>query len=204
MPAVVASRSADVMERTPPGVVPRARWRGYDVRMSADSNYRRAVYVGSFDPLTLGHQDIIRRAALIFDQVTVGIGINPDKRPLFTPEERVELARAVLRPLPNVEVRSFMGLAVEFLHDCRARVMIRGVRTLSDIDTEFTMALANRALAPEIETVFLTASEKYTHISSSLIKQVAQFAGQSAAVRLREFVPEAVVAPLLKKFPSSS
>lgn len=169
--------------------------------MSAAANSsRHAVYVGSFDPLTLGHQDIITRAARLFDKVTVGIGINPDKHPLFTPEERLELATEVLRPLSNVRVRCFTGLAVEFLQECRARVMIRGVRTLSDIDTEFTMALANRALEPEIETVFLTASERYTHISSSLIKQVAQFARNGAAGRLKEFVPEAVVEPLLAKF----
>ncbi len=161
---------------------------------------RHGVYVGSFDPLTLGHQDIICRAARIFDKVTVGIGINPDKRPLFTPDERLSLAREVLEPLTNVEVCCFTGLAVEFLQECGARVMIRGVRTLSDIDTEFTMALANRALEPDIETIFLTASERYTHISSSLIKQVAQFARLGAAARLAEFVPQAVVEPLLTKF----
>lgn len=170
---------------------------------SRNLNSRHAVYVGSFDPLTLGHQDIIRRAALIFERVTVGIGINPDKRPLFSPEERLQLASEILRPLSNVEVRCFTGLAVEFLQDCGARVMIRGVRTLSDIDTEFTMALANRALAPEIETIFLTASERYTHISSTLIKQVAQFARDAAATRLAEFVPQEVVAPLLAKFSQS-
>ncbi len=161
---------------------------------------RHAVYVGSFDPLTLGHEDIVRRAARIFERVTVGIGINPDKHPLFTPEERLQLARTVLQPLGNVEIRCFTGLAIEFLQDCGARIMIRGVRTLSDIDTEFTMALANRALAPDIETIFLTSSERYTHISSSLIKQVAQFARDAAATRLQEFVPAAVVGPLLAKF----
>lgn len=170
----------------------------------AELSSRHAVYVGSFDPLTLGHRDLIQRSAKLFDQVTVGIGNNPDKRSLFTPEERLHMATAVLQPWSNVEVRTFQGLAVEFLRDCGARVMIRGVRTLSDIDTEFTMALANRALDPEIETIFLTASEKYTHISSSLIKQVAQLGRTSAAVRLREFVPPEVVGPLLAKFPPSA
>lgn len=169
--------------------------------MSARSlNSRHAVYVGSFDPLTLGHQDIIQRAARIFDRLTVGIGINPDKRPLFSPEERLAIAQTVLRPIENVDVRCFSGLAVEFLHDCGARVMVRGVRTLSDIDTEFTMALANRALQPDSETIFLTASERYTHISSSLIKHVAQLAGEAAAVRLQEFVPPDVIEPLRAKF----
>jgi len=167
---------------------------------AAELSSHHAVYVGSFDPLTLGHRDIIERAAKLFDEVTVGIGINPGKQPLFTPEERLQLATRVLKPWSNVTVRLFHGLAVEFLRDCGARVMIRGVRTLSDIDTEFTMALANRALDPEIETIFLTASEKYTHISSTLIKQVAELGRGSAAVRLREFVPPEVVKPLLAKF----
>ncbi|MBI1345484.1 pantetheine-phosphate adenylyltransferase [bacterium] len=168
----------------------------------AELSSHHAVYVGSFDPLTLGHRDLIERSAKLFDQVTVGIGINPEKRPLFTPEERLQLATVVLKPWANVTVRTFQGLAVEFLRDCGARVMIRGVRTLSDIDTEFTMALANRALDPEIETIFLTASEKYTHISSTLIKQVAQLGRSTAAERLKEFVPPEVVKPLLAKFAS--
>lgn len=164
---------------------------------------RHAVYVGSFDPLTLGHVDIIRRGAAVFDQVTVGIGINPDKRPLFTPDERLAMTRAVLQTLPNVAVRTFSGLAVEFLRDCGARVMLRGVRSLSDIEAEFTMALANRALDAEIETVFLMASERYSHISSSLIKQIAALGRRSAADRLRDFIPLEVVAPLLEKYPAT-
>uniref|UniRef100_A0A7C2K006 Phosphopantetheine adenylyltransferase n=1 Tax=Schlesneria paludicola TaxID=360056 RepID=A0A7C2K006_9PLAN len=168
--------------------------------MSQPLNSRKAVYVGSFDPITLGHQDIIRRSARIFERVTVGIGINPEKRPLFDPNERLQMARRVLAPLTNVEVRIFHGLAVDFLRQCDARVMIRGVRTLSDIEAEFTMALANRALDPEIETIFLTASERFTHISSSLIKQVAQLGGENAAARLKEFVPPEIVGPLQAKF----
>jgi pantetheine-phosphate adenylyltransferase len=168
--------------------------------MSAPLDSRHAVYVGSFDPITLGHQDIIRRTAVVFERVTVGIGINPEKKPLFTPDERLQMARQVLTPLTNVTVRIFHGLAVDFLRECQARVMIRGVRTLSDIEAEFTMALANRALDPEIETIFLTASERYTHISSSLIKQVAQLGRDTAAARLKEFVPAEVVGPLSAKF----
>lgn len=161
---------------------------------------RHAVYTGSFDPLTLGHQDIIARGAAVFEKLTVGIGINPEKRPLFAPEERMAMARSVLAPLPNVEVCCFSGLAVEFLRERGARVMLRGLRTLSDIETEFTMALANRALDAEIETVFLMASERFSHISSTLIKQVAQLGKHSAAERLSGFVPPQVVAPLLAKF----
>lgn len=160
-------------------------------------NSRHAVYAGSFDPLTLGHLDIIQRGAKLFDQLTVGIGINPDKRALFTPEERLAMAQSVLHSMENVEVRAFHGLAVEFLRERGARVMLRGLRTLTDIEAEFTMVLANRALDPEIETVFLTASEKFSHISSSLIKQVAKLGGPSAAKRLTEFVPPEIIEPLL-------
>jgi len=162
---------------------------------------RHAVYVGSFDPLTLGHEDIIRRGASLFDKLTVGIGINPDKKPLFAPQERLELCREVLLPLENVEVKAFEGLAVDFVKSCGAQVMLRGVRTLTDIESEFTMSLANRTLSPEIETVFLMSSDQYTHISSSLIKQIAQMAKENSAEKLKEFVPQAIIPRLIEKFP---
>ncbi|MDB5343818.1 MAG: Phosphopantetheine adenylyltransferase [Schlesneria sp.] len=168
---------------------------------SLSSNH--AVYVGSFDPPTLGHLDIIRRAAAIFDQLTVGIGINPDKRPLFSPDERRALMTEVVKPFANVQVEYFHSLTVDFIRQRGARILVRGVRTLSDIEAEFTMTLANRALDPEIDTIFLMASEKYTHISSSLIKQIAQLAQNSAASKLGEFVPPEVVAPLLAKYKQS-
>jgi pantetheine-phosphate adenylyltransferase len=165
-------------------------------------NPRHAVYVGSFDPVSLGHQDIISRGARMFERLIVGVGINPDKRPLFTLQERVDLLKAVLKPFPNVEVTSYEGLAVDFLRRCQAAVMLRGLRTLSDIEQEFTMTLANRALAQDIETVFLMASEKYSHISSSLIKQVAMFGTSSDQVRdpLESFVPHKVIAAVRAKF----
>ena len=159
------------------------------------------MYVGSFDPLTLGHLDLIRRGAAIFERLTVGIGINPDKRPLFEPEERLKLAQEVLAPFANVDVAVFHGLAVEFIRHCGAGVMLRGVRTLTDIETEFTMTLANRALDPEIDTVFLMASEKYTHVSSTLIKQIAQMSQTLALQKLQEFVPKEIVGPLVAKYP---
>jgi pantetheine-phosphate adenylyltransferase len=162
---------------------------------------RHAVYVGSFDPLTLGHEDIIRRGARLFDKLTVGIGINPDKKPLFSPEERVALCREVLSDLPNVNVDCFEGLAVDFVKACGAQIMLRGVRTLTDIESEFTMSLANRTLAPEIETVFLMSSDQYTHISSTLIKQIAQMGRESSAKQLEDFVPAAIIPRLLEKFP---
>ncbi len=110
---------------------------------------RHAVYVGSFDPMSLGHEDIVRRGAAMFERVTVGIGINPEKRPLFSCEERLELVGKVLAPYKNVNVESFDGLAVEFVRRCKATLMLRGLRTLTDIEKEFTTCLANRVLAPE-------------------------------------------------------
>jgi len=168
--------------------------------MTEPLDTRFAVYVGSFDPLTLGHLDIIRRGAKVFERLVVGIGINPEKQALFPPVERLALAEKVLAPLSNVEVRCFEGLAVSFVRSCRAAVMLRGVRTLTDIETEFSMALANRMLSPEIETVFLMASETYSHISSTLIKQIASMGRDEAAENLKDFLPDAVIAPLLSKF----
>ncbi|WP_339742446.1 pantetheine-phosphate adenylyltransferase [uncultured Rubinisphaera sp.] len=163
-------------------------------------NPQHAVYVGSFDPMTLGHVDVVRRGARIFEQLTVGIGINPDKNPLFTSEERLELIQDILSDLDNVRVACFSGLAVDFVKQQQAAVMLRGMRTLSDIETEFTMTLANHALEPEIETVFLMASDRYSHISSSLIKQIAQMGRETAADKLEQFIPEQIIKPLLKKF----
>lgn len=167
-------------------------------------NARHAVYAGSFDPLTLGHRDIIRRGASLYDRLTVAVGVNPEKRPLFSPEERVELIRHVAAPFHNVDVATFEGLTVRFVRDHGAAVMLRGVRTLTDIESEFTMSLANRVLAPEIETVFLTASEKYTHISSTLIKQVALMGRDEAAALLADFVPPEVIEPLTAKYRRNS
>jgi pantetheine-phosphate adenylyltransferase len=134
----------------------------------------------------------------------VGIGINPEKRPLFSPEERMVLARQVLAPLKNVEVTLFQGLAVDFVRSCGAAVILRGVRTLTDIEAEFSMTLANRVLAPEIETVFLMAGENYTHVSSTLIKQIACMSQSAAAEKLKEFLPDPVIGPLLEKCKTAS
>ncbi len=163
-------------------------------------NPRHAVYTGSFDPVSLGHFDIITRGARIFERLTVGIGINPEKAPLFTPQERVDLLKQVVDGLPNVEVACFEGLAVDFVRRCGAAVMLRGLRTLTDIEAEFTMTLGNRALAADIETVFLMASEKYSHISSSLVKQVAMLGENSTSEPLAAFVPHEVIAPVRARF----
>ena len=172
--------------------------------MTTELNSRHAVYVGSFDPLTLGHVDIITRGARIFDKLTVGIGINPGKAPLFSPEERLQLTQLVLAEIPNVEVVCFRGLAVNFVKEMGAAVMLRGVRTLTDIDSEFTMSLANRVLEPAIDTLFLMSGEKFTHISSSLIKQIAQLGEAESASQLRDFVPPEVVEPLMRKYANDS
>jgi pantetheine-phosphate adenylyltransferase len=161
---------------------------------------KHAVYVGSFDPMSLGHEDIVRRGAAMYERVTVGIGINPEKRPLFTCEERLELVGKVLASYKNVSIESFDGLAVDFVRRCQAALMIRGLRTLTDIETEFTTCLANRVLAPDIETVFLMAGEKYAHISSTLIKQIAQMGHHDIAEKLRAFVPQPFIQPLIDKF----
>tara|TARA_Y100001933_G_C18862953_1_gene506690 strand:- start:61 stop:564 length:504 start_codon:yes stop_codon:yes gene_type:complete len=155
-----------------------------------------AVYTGSFDPITLGHIDVIKRASRIFNHIVVGVGINPDKQPLFDQEERVKLVETAVAYLDNVTVRRFNGLSVTFVREQKAQVVLRGVRSLTDIEAEFTMTLANRMLDPEIETVFLMADAQYSHISSSLLKQITPLANDIA---LGKFVPPAVVNALREK-----
>jgi pantetheine-phosphate adenylyltransferase len=155
--------------------------------------HRTAVYTGSFDPITLGHLDVIGRASRIFPEVIVGVGINPEKQPIFTPEERVALVQASVAALDNVRVERFSGLSVAFVREQGARVLLRGVRSLTDIDAEFTMTLANRKLDADVETVFLMADAQYSHISSSLLKQITPLADDEA---LLKFVPPPVVTPL--------
>ena len=167
--------------------------------MSVDSGPSHAVYAGSFDPLTLGHLDIISRGARLFDRLTIGIGVNPDKRPLFSTDVRIQLCRAAVSDLPNVEVKAFEGLAVEFVRSCDSWVLLRGVRSLTDIDAEFTMTLANRVLDDRIESVFLMSAERYNHISSSLIKQIARMAQGNVRDRLKDFLPECIIDPLLER-----
>lgn len=158
-----------------------------------------AVYVGSFDPLTLGHLDIVRRASRIFQKVTVGIGINPDKATLFTPEERLQLCEQSMADLQNVSVQTFDGLTVDFVRRCGSRVLLRGLRSLMDTDAELTMSLTNRVLDGEIESVFLMSAERYAHISSSLIKQIVRMARGDVRSRLQEFVPLQIIVPLIQR-----
>jgi pantetheine-phosphate adenylyltransferase len=155
---------------------------------------RTAVYTGSFDPITLGHLHIIQRAAPLFDELVSGVGSNADKRSLFDPNQRVELVRSVTGGLAQVRVEVFDGLAVDFVRSLGAKVMVRGIRPLTDIAGEFTMMMANHQLAPDIETVFLMAAERYAHVSSSLLKQIAALSDDDE--QLAKFVPQEIIQPL--------
>lgn len=159
---------------------------------------KTAVYTGSFDPITLGHLNVIERSSKLVGKLIVGIGVNSDKRGMFLPAERLELVQRVTQKLPNVEVQTFEGLAVKFVEACGARVMIRGVRPLTDIAAEFTMMMANRQLNDELETVFLMADGRYSHVSSSLIKQITPLADDE---QLARFVPRAIIPDLRRKLP---
>jgi pantetheine-phosphate adenylyltransferase len=162
---------------------------------------RIAVYTGSFDPITLGHLNVIQRGSLLVDRLVVGIGDNQDKRPLFVPEERMELIKRVTKDLQNIEVKIFSGLAVNFVKDCGASVMIRGVRPLTDIAAEFTMSMANRRLDPALETIFLMADGDYAHVSSSLIKQITPLADD---YQLAQFLPAEIIPDLRAKLAARS
>ncbi|HQR06880.1 MAG TPA: pantetheine-phosphate adenylyltransferase [Gemmatales bacterium] len=149
---------------------------------------RTAVYPGMFDPVHLGHVDIIKRASLIFPKLIVGVGINPSKQPLFTAEDRLQMVQMAVRDLPNVEVKTFDSLVVRFVRGEGGMVMIRGLRTVTDMDYEFSMSLTNQTLDPTIQTIFLLSHVQYTHLSSTLIRQIVSFGGD-----LSKFLPAEVV-----------
>ena len=150
-----------------------------------------AVYPGTFDPITNGHYDLVERASRLFDKVTVAIAASPGKKPMFTLDERVAMARLVLSDLDNVEVVGFDTLLVEFTRSLSAQVILRGLRAVSDFDYEFQLAGMNRKLDSGIETVFLTPSEKYAYISSSLVREISNLGGD-----VSEFVHPQVMAEL--------
>jgi pantetheine-phosphate adenylyltransferase len=155
----------------------------------------RAMYPGTFDPFTNGHEDLVRRACRIFDRVVVAIGANPGKTPALALEERLDLARRVLADLPNVEVASYTGLTVQYARERGLNAILRGLRAVSDFEFEFQLATMNRHLADDVETVFLTPTEKFNFVSSTLVREIASFGGD-----VSEFVHPLVAQALAARF----
>ena len=153
------------------------------------------VYPGTFDPITNGHIDLIERASKLFDKIIVAIASNQKKSPLFNIDERISLASECLQHLPNVEIKGFDYLLVNFVNDCEADAVMRGLRAVSDFEYEFQLANMNRALSPDIESIFLTPAEKFSYISSSLVREISSLKGD-----VSKFVPANVGDALIKKF----
>ncbi|MBX3735155.1 MAG: pantetheine-phosphate adenylyltransferase [Candidatus Didemnitutus sp.] len=156
---------------------------------------RLCIYPGTFDPFTNGHLDVLLRAAKLFDRVTVAVALSSTKEPLFTAEQRVALIKATVGRMPNIDVVAFDGLLVEFAHQRKAHAIIRGLRALSDFEFEFNMALMNRHLEPQVETIFVMPNESYSYTSSTLVKQIARLGGD-----VTKFVPAPVAEALQEVF----
>ena len=153
-----------------------------------------AMYPGTFDPITLGHEDLVRRACRLFDKVVVAVAVNPGKEPMFSQDERVDLAKAVLSELGNVEVTGYEGLTVDFARDNNLQVIVRGLRAISDFEYEFQLANMNRHLTDDVETAFLTPTGTYTYISSSLVREICSMGGD-----ISEFVSPKVKTALMER-----
>lgn len=156
-----------------------------------------AVYPGTFDPFTRGHEDLVRRGSRMFDRIIVGVAHSSGKTPLFNLEERIEIAREVCAPYPNIEVAGFGGLLMDFLKTNNARVILRGLRAISDFEYEFQMAGMNRKLYPDVETVFLTPGDEYMFISATMVREIARLGGD-----INKFVHPHIIARLQQKFAS--
>lgn len=156
---------------------------------------RRAIYPGSFDPVTNGHVDVVERGRKLFDEVIVAVAHNDEKQPLFSLEERLDLLRGTLGKIDHVRIDHFEGLLVEFAAAQKAQAVIRGLRAVSDFEFEFQMALMNRRLETDVETIFLMPKEEYTYLSSRLVKEIARLGGD-----VSQFVPEGVAKALTQKF----
>jgi pantetheine-phosphate adenylyltransferase len=139
----------------------------------------KAIYPGTFDPITRGHEDLVRRASRLFDQIVVAIAVSGSKKPFFTLEERVEMAREVLSDCSNVKVMAFSGLLMNFLQQQRSRIIVRGLRAASDFEYEFQMAGMNRELYPDVETLFMTPSEQYMFVSATIVREIASLGGNA-------------------------
>ncbi len=160
---------------------------------------RKAVFPGSFDPITNGHIDVVKRALKLFDKIIIAVARREEKSPIFTTQEREQLVKKVIGKNSRIEVKSFDGLLVDFVRKEKACAIIRGLRTISDFDYEFQMALTNRKIAPEIETIFFLASEQYAYLSATLIKEIARMDGD-----LKGFVPKPVMIALKKRIKEKS
>lgn len=154
-----------------------------------------AIYPGTFDPMTVGHVDLIQRASGIFDRLVVAVSTNPSKKPLFSQEERVEMARAITARMPNVEVDTFQGLLVDYAEKRGIMQIVRGLRAFSDFEFEFQMALTNRKMHPHLETLFLMPKEEFSYVSSSMVRQIAEMGGNT-----ENFVPPIVQKALTKRW----
>ena len=161
----------------------------------SQNSYRTAIYPGTFDPITNGHLDLVARAALLFDEVILAVASSPNKMPVFSLEERVGMARQALDGHAKIRVMGFDGLLANFVHSVNAGVLLRGLRAVSDFEYEFQLASMNRHLIPDVETVFLTPSEQFSFISSSLVREVARLGGD-----VSEFVPPSVQSALVAKW----
>jgi pantetheine-phosphate adenylyltransferase len=156
---------------------------------------KTAIYPGSFDPVTNGHVDVIKRALKIFDKVIVAVGDNPGKRPAFTTEERIEMLKDCTKSIKNVEIDSFSGLLLDYVKSKNSKIIVRGLRAVSDFEFEFQRALMNRVVDNEIETIFIMTKEDYVYLNSSIVKEMAMFGG-----KLNGLVPEIVEKKLKEKF----
>ena len=161
----------------------------------------KVVYPGTFDPITKGHEDLVRRAAKLFDHVVVGIADSESKRPMFTTQERIAMARDVLGQHRNVEVAGFSGLLMDFVHAVGATVIVRGLRAISDFEYEFQMAGMNRNLYPEVETLFLTPAEQYLFMSSTIVREIARFGGDIGKF-VHPLVAERLKAKVAETYPA--
>ena len=159
---------------------------------------KTAIYPGSFDPITLGHLNIIKRAALCFDKLIVCVMVNSQKNGLFTPDERVELIRRVVSQLPNVEVDASSVLLAEYARQRKARVIVKGLRAVSDFESEVQMAVVNRKLNHNVDTMFLPSNEKYTYLSSTVVKEMVRY-----GVELSDFIPREIIEDVKKKMNDS-
>lgn len=162
-------------------------------------NHRVAIYPGTFDPITRGHEDLVRRAAALFDKVILAVAESPSKRPYFSLEERVDMARGILSDVPEVEVCGFNCLLMNFVHERGAKVIVRGLRAVSDFEYEFQMAGMNRNLFPEVETVFLTPGEQHMFVSATMVREIARLGGDVSKF-VQPDVSKRLAAKVVEKF----